>query len=54
MRILREHFPAVRYSVTAKELSLRPSVQPPATRPSVWQGLELLDAILEIRREIAA
>jgi hypothetical protein len=54
MRILREHFPAVRYSVTAKELSLRPSVQPPATRPNVWQGLELLDAILEIRREIAA
>ncbi len=54
MRTLRERFPAVRYTVASRELSLRPPVQPPATRPSVWQGLELLDAILEIRREIAA
>jgi transcription-repair coupling factor (superfamily II helicase) len=54
MRTLRERFPAVRYTVASRELSLRPQVQPPATRPSVWQGLELLDAILDIRREIAA
>jgi transcription-repair coupling factor (superfamily II helicase) len=54
MRELRGRFPGVRYSVTNRELSLRPAVAPPATRPGVWQGLELLDAILEIRRGIAA
>ncbi len=36
-------YPAVRYSVTARELSLRLSAQPPAQRPRVWQGLELLE-----------
>ena len=51
---LRGRFPAVRYSVASRELSLRPVVEPPATRPTVLQGLELLDAIIDIRREIAA
>jgi len=54
MRSLRARFPAVRYTLASRELSLRLAVQPPATRPSVYQGLELLDAILDIRREIAA
>jgi transcription-repair coupling factor (superfamily II helicase) len=54
MRELRARFPAVRYAVATRELSLRPAVQPPARRPRVHQGLELLDAILDIRREIAA
>jgi transcription-repair coupling factor (superfamily II helicase) len=54
VRALRDRFPAVRYSVATRELSLRPAVEPPATRPGVHQGLELLDAILDIRREIAA
>ncbi len=54
MRVLRERFPAVRYSVTTKELSLRLPFEPPARRPRVHQGLELLDAILDLRREIAA
>jgi transcription-repair coupling factor (superfamily II helicase) len=54
VRRLRELFPAVRYSVATRELSLRPVVEPPATRPGVLQGLELLDAIIDIRREIAA
>ncbi len=54
VRALRERFPAVRYTVANRELSLRPVVEPPATRPGVHQGLELLDAIIDIRREIAA
>jgi transcription-repair coupling factor (superfamily II helicase) len=54
MRVLRERFPGVRYSVTTKELSLRLPFEPPARRPRVHQGLELLDAILDLRREIAA
>jgi transcription-repair coupling factor (superfamily II helicase) len=54
VRALRDRFPAVRYTVATRELSLRPAVEPPATRPGVHQGLELLDAILDIRREIAA
>jgi transcription-repair coupling factor (superfamily II helicase) len=54
VRALRERFPAVRYTVATRELSLRPVVEPPATRPGVLQGLELLDAIIDIRREIAA
>jgi transcription-repair coupling factor (superfamily II helicase) len=54
VRRLRELFPAVRYTVANRELSLRPVVEPPATRPGVRQGLELLDAIIDIRREIAA
>jgi transcription-repair coupling factor (superfamily II helicase) len=54
VRALRDRFPAVRYSVASRELSLRPVVEPPATRPGVLQGLELLDAIIDIRREIAA
>jgi transcription-repair coupling factor (superfamily II helicase) len=54
MRELRARFPAVRYTVAARELSLRPAVAPPAKRPRVHQGLELLDAIIDIRREIAA
>jgi hypothetical protein len=54
MRELRARFPGVRYSVAARELSLRPPVEPPARRPRVHQGLELLDAIIDIRREIAA
>jgi transcription-repair coupling factor (superfamily II helicase) len=54
MRELRARFPAVRYTVAARELSLRPAVVPPAKRPQVRQGLELLDAIIDIRREIAA
>jgi len=54
MRELRARFPAVRYTVAARELSLRPALTPPAKRPQVRQGLELLDAIIDIRREIAA
>jgi transcription-repair coupling factor (superfamily II helicase) len=54
VRALRDRFPAVRYTVATRELSLRPAVEPPARRPGVHQGLELLDAILDIRREIAA
>jgi transcription-repair coupling factor (superfamily II helicase) len=54
MRELRARFPSVRYAVATRELRLRPAVEPPARRPSVQQGLELLDAILDIRREIAA
>jgi transcription-repair coupling factor (superfamily II helicase) len=54
VRALHDRFPAVRYTVATRELSLRPAVEPPATRPGVHQGLELLDAILDIRREIAA
>ena len=54
VRALRDRFPAVRYTVATRELSLRPAVEPPATRLGVHQGLELLDAILDIRREIAA
>jgi len=54
MRALRERFPAVRYSVQTRELSLRPAPQPPAARPRVHQGLEVLDAILDLRRGLAA
>jgi hypothetical protein len=54
VRALRERFPAVRYSVASRELRLRPVLEPSETRPSVLHGLELLDAIIDIRREIAA
>jgi transcription-repair coupling factor (superfamily II helicase) len=54
VRRLRELFPAVRYSVASRELSLRPVLEPSETRPRVLHGLELLDAIIDIRREIAA
>jgi hypothetical protein len=54
MRELRARFPALRYSVAARELSLRLAVQAPSHRPRVHQGLELLDAILDVRREVAA
>jgi len=54
VRALRERFPAVRYSVTSRELSLRPVLEPSETRPRILHGLELLDAIIDIRREIAA
>ena len=54
MRALRARFPAVRYTVAARELSLRLTVEPPARRAGAHQGLELLDAIIDIRREIAA
>jgi transcription-repair coupling factor (superfamily II helicase) len=54
MRSLRARFPAVRYTVASKEVHLRLTAEPPAERPGVHQGLEFLDAILEIRREIAA
>src|SRR5207342_3134073 len=42
MRELRARFPAVRYTVAARELSLRLTVEPPARRASAHQGLELL------------
>jgi hypothetical protein len=54
MRSLRGRFPAVRYTVASKEVHLRLTAEPPAERVGVHQGLEFLDAILEIRREIAA
>jgi transcription-repair coupling factor (superfamily II helicase) len=54
MRELRARFPAVRYSVAARDLSLRLAVEAPSHRPRLHQGLELLDAIIEVRREIAA
>jgi len=54
VRALRERYPALRYSVASRELSLRPVLEPSKTRPGVLQGLELLDAIIDIRREIAA
>jgi transcription-repair coupling factor (superfamily II helicase) len=54
VRALRERYPALRYSVANRELSLRPVLEPSETRPRVLQGLELLDAIIDIRREIAA
>ncbi len=54
MRALRERFPTVRYSVQTRELSLRPAPEPPAVRPRVHQGLEVLDAILDLRRGLAA
>jgi transcription-repair coupling factor (superfamily II helicase) len=54
IRALRERFPAIRYSVQTRELSLRPAPAPPATRPRVHQGLEVLDAILDLRRGLAA
>ncbi|HKV67133.1 MAG TPA: transcription-repair coupling factor, partial [Gaiellales bacterium] len=54
VRALRERFPAVRYSVASRELRLRPVLEPSESRPQVLHGLELLDAIIDIRREIAA
>jgi len=54
VRALRDRFPTVHYSVASRELSLRPVLEPSETRPRVLHGLELLDAIIDIRREIAA
>jgi transcription-repair coupling factor (superfamily II helicase) len=54
MRALRARYPAVRYSVQTREVSLRLAPEPPATRPRVHQGLEMLDAILDLRRGLAA
>ena len=54
MRELRARFPALRYTVATRELSLRLAVEAPSHRPKVHQGLELLDAIIDVRREIAA
>ena len=54
MRELRARFPALRYRVESRELSLRLTVEAPSHKPRVHQGLELLDAIIDVRREIAA
>jgi transcription-repair coupling factor (superfamily II helicase) len=54
MRELRARFPALRYTVGTRELSLRLAVEAPSHTPTVLQGLELLDAIIDVRREIAA
>ena len=55
MRELRARFPARPLHGRRPRAQPAPGPStPPATRPQVHQGLELLDAIIDIRREIAA
>ncbi len=54
VRALKERCPTALYTVSSREVSCRLGPVQPGAKPSMRQGLEVLDAIVEIRRATAA